>query len=121
MNNQDFQTVTAVLQDYFEGLHQANTKRLSQICVEELVLSSPNLRRSRKEWFELIMARPIPQVEGHPFNYKILSLDVIGDQAMAKLSCPLLGSEYIDFIGLLKENGEWKIINKMYVDLIETN
>ena len=121
MPNQDFQAVMSVLQDYFEGLHQANTKKLSRICAEELVLSSPNLRRTRKEWFELINSRPIPQDEGHPFNYKILSIDVIGDQAMAKLYCPLLGHRYIDFIGLLKENQQWKIVNKMYCEDVTTH
>lgn len=117
MSNDDFEAVTTALQSYFSGLHEANIEKLTQVCAEELVLHAPNIRRTRNEWFELIKSRPTPQTEGHEFNYKILSLDLVGSQAMAKLACPLLGHNYVDFIGLLKEQGQWKIVSKMYCDI----
>jgi len=36
---------------------------------------------------------------------------------MVKLECPLFEYCYIDFLGLLKEDGRWKIVTKMYTDL----
>jgi 4-oxalocrotonate tautomerase len=112
----DFQTVNTILLNYFKGLHEADTKLLAKICSEQLVLYSPDLRRSRDEWFAAITSRSVPLHLGDVFEYKVLSLDIVGSQAMAKLACPLLGHNYIDFIGLLKEHGRWKIISKMYCD-----
>jgi len=36
---------------------------------------------------------------------------------MVKVECPLFDCEYIDFLGLLKENQQWLIVSKMYVDM----
>ena len=48
------------------------------------------------------------------FAPKIINIDILGEQAMVKAECPLLGNFYIDFLSLLKEKGQWKIVNKMY-------
>ena len=66
----------------------------------------------------LVASRPIPADEGHGFNYKILSVEVLGDQAMVKASCPLLGHDFIDYLGFLRENGVWLIVSKMYADRV---
>ena len=48
------------------------------------------------------------------YNFNIQSLEIVGDQAMAKVDAPLLAAHFIDFLGLLKEDGQWKIVNKMF-------
>ena len=116
MPSNDFQIISVLLLNYFKGLHEADTQLLANITSEQLVLYSPDLRRSRDEWFAAITSRSVPLQLGDAFEYKVLSLDIVGSQAMAKLACPLLGHNYIDFIGLLKEHGQWKIISKMYCD-----
>ena len=45
------------------------------------------------------------------FNFIIQSLEIVGDQAIAKVDAPLLAAHFIDFLGLLKEDGQWKIVN----------
>lgn len=118
---QDFQIIESILTRYFKGLHHADIATLGSICSPQLVLQSPNLRRPLDEWLERVASRPVPAGLGHEEHYQILSLDVAGDQAMAKLYCPLLGHQYIDFIGLLKEQGEWQIVSKMYCELSSTH
>ena len=59
----------------------------------------------------------MPAKQGLPYDFKIVSIEIIQDQAMVKLECPLFEHFYIDYLGLLKENGRWLIVNKMYVDL----
>ncbi len=116
MDISDFDLVRHVLDEYFEGLYQADCEKLRSICSPDLILKSVDLRRSLDEWLQLVASRPVPKDLGEPFDFKILSLDLVGKQAMAKLYCPLLGHPYIDFIGLLKENQQWKIVNKMYCE-----
>lgn len=112
----DFDAVIRCLNQYFEGLHTANIELLDAIFHDDAMLKAPDMRRSKQVWLEAVASRDVPAQLGHDFNYRILSVEVIGDQAMAKVYCPLLGRHYIDFLGLLKENTHWKIVNKMYAD-----
>jgi len=116
MNSTEQEAVLAVLRDYFDGLHHADVKTLRAIFHRDATLQAPSIRRSREQWLQLVDNRPVPMEEGAAYMYRVLSLEVIGDQAMAKLFCPLSGRCYIDFLGLLKENGQWCIVNKMYAD-----
>lgn len=115
-NNNDFFAIVDLTNAYFTGLHNANTDLLAEIFSPEVVLQTPKLRRSREEWLENVSSRPIPAEEGHDYAYKILSIDIIGEQAMVKVHCPLLGSNFVDFLGLLKEDGKWRFTSKMYAE-----
>ncbi|UTM59365.1 nuclear transport factor 2 family protein [Photobacterium sp. CCB-ST2H9] len=117
IRHRDLDQVTEIIQTYFEGIHHGDTEKLSSIFHADAVLKAPDLRRSVEVWLEVVRSREKPHTLGAEFAYRILSADVIGDQAMVKVLCPLLGHTYIDFLGLLKENGQWRIVNKMYADL----
>ena len=108
--------IVSIVQAYFEGLHYANAEKLRAIFSADCVLKAPGVRRNLDEWLELVKSRPVPAERGDGFNYAILNLDVMGEQAMVKVYCPLLGSDFIDFLGLLYEDGQWLITNKMYAN-----
>lgn len=99
---------------YFEGLHFADIEKLHAIFSHDCVLKAPGIRRDLDSWLSLVAAREVPHEKGDPFSYKVLQLEVIGEQALVKVYCPLLGQEYIDYLGLLYENNRWRIVNKMY-------
>ena len=113
---QDLDCINQIIQQYFEGLHFADVTKLQAIFHPDTVLKAPNVRRTLNEWLSLVSKRDIPAVNGATFDYRVISIDVVNNQAMVKLLCPLLDNEYLDFIGLLKENGKWLIVNKMYAD-----
>ena len=108
--------IESVLLHYFDGLHRGDTVLLDAVFDDHCYLSAPGVRRNKQEWLNLVKSRPVPQKEGYPYAYDILSIDVCGQQAMAKVACPLLGRQYIDFLGLLQESGEWRIVSKIYAD-----
>ncbi len=112
----DLQAVAAVIAKYADGLHHADVAALRGIFDEHARLQAPGLRRSREDWLAAVASRPIPAQRGDPYAYRVLAIDILGDQAMAKVDCPLLGRRYIDYLGLLKEDGRWCIVNKMYAD-----
>ena len=116
-NHRDIDLVTSLVQAYFDGLHHAKVSTLQRIFHPDAVLKAPGLRRNLREWLDLVAKREVPAQQGAGFGYRILSVDLVGEQAMVKLLCPLQGRSYIDFLGLLKENGRWLIVNKMYADL----
>ena len=116
----EFESVMTLVQDYFDGLHYGDVAKLRAIFHPDAFLKAPGLRRSLDQWLEAVASRPVPQQQGLPYDFKLLSIEIIKDQAMVKLECPLFEHLYIDFLGLLKENGRWLIVNKMYTDLQET-
>ena len=108
--------ITALLGHYFDGLHRADTELLSRIFDDDARLYAPGVRRSKQQWLELVANRPVPAALGHAFAYQILSVELSGEQALAKVACPLLGRHYIDYLSLLKEQGQWRIVAKLYAD-----
>lgn len=113
----DFTSITAILQSYFDGLHQGDVAKLASLFHSDTWLKAPSVRRSLTQWLDNVAERTTPAQLNKPFAYKILSIDVVQDQAMAKVHCPLFDFNYIDFLGLLKEQGQWRIVNKMYTDI----
>ena len=116
MNNKE--TITKIIETYFEGLHTSNVELLKNVFHEDCVLKAPDVRRTRDEWLALVSSRPVPAKQGTDENYEILWLEIEGNQALAKVSVPLLGAHYIDYLGLLFEGHRWQIVNKMYADKV---
>jgi hypothetical protein len=115
----EFTLVMTLISDYCDGLHYADVAKLRAIFHTDAFLKAPGLQRSLDEWLGAVAFRPVPYQEGRSYNFKLLSIEIIKDQAMVKLECPLFDHFYVDFLGLLKENGRWLIVNKMYSDLQE--
>ena len=100
----------AMVIEYFQGLHTGDTDRLSPLFHQDCVLKAPGLRRTLNEWLTAHI--------GHPENYRILRVELAGSQAMVKVACPLPHGNFTDYLGLLKEDGVWRIVNKMYAPAI---
>ena len=113
----EFEPISAIVQDYFDGLHYGDVAKLRSIFHADVFLKAAGSRRSLEEWLSAVASRPVPSQQGKSYDFKLLSIEVIKDQAMVKLDCPLFEHRYVDFLGLLKEGGRWKIVSKMYTDL----
>lgn len=110
----DYEDIIRLLNDYFDGLFEGDVEKLRGIFHDDAWLKGNNYRKTRDEWLEAVANRPVPRDERMQYNFNIQSLEIIGDQAMAKVDAPLLAAHFIDFLGLLKEDGQWKIVNKMF-------
>jgi len=113
----DLSAINAILHSYFYGLHQGDVSKLSALFHADAWLKAPGSRRLLTQWLADVATRSPPVQLNQPFAYKILSIDVVQDQAMAKIHCPLFDFNYVDFLGLLKEQGQWRIVTKMYTDI----
>ena len=113
----EYQAIIGLLNDYFDGLYEGDVEKLREIFHEDTVLKGNGYRKTRDEWLEAVANRPIPRDEGMAFNFNIQSLEIVGDQAMARVDAPLPAAHFIDFLGLLKEDGRWRIVNKMFTTI----
>ncbi|MCG7534550.1 nuclear transport factor 2 family protein [Pseudoalteromonas sp. OOF1S-7] len=116
----DLSQIQTIVQCYFTGLHSGDSEALRHLFHPDCWLKAPGLRRTRDEWLELVSLRTSPAEQGAEIACQVLAIDLLGQQAMVKVLCPLFEHNYIDFLGLLKEQGQWRIVNKMYADLPHT-
>ena len=114
---EDFAKVRSIVDQYCEGLYAGDVEKLRSIFHDDVVLKAPGERRDMNTWLHDVANRPVPKLIGHRYEFLILSLDIVNDQAMVKLLCPLLDSVFVDFLGLLKEDKGWLIVSKMYIAL----
>jgi hypothetical protein len=114
LQSDDYIAVQVLMRDYFDGLYDGEVEKLRGLFHEDAWLKAPDFRRTRDEWLEAVAARPIPRSEGMTYAFRVLSVEIAGDQAMVKADVPLLAGRCTDFLSLLKEEGEWKIVNKMF-------
>jgi hypothetical protein len=110
----DYEAIIGILNDYFDGLFEGDVEKLRSIFHADAWLKGNNYRKTLNEWLAAVANRPVPRDEEMEYNFNIQSLEIIGDQAMAKVDVPLLAAHFVDFLGLLKEDDHWKIVNKMY-------
>ena len=113
-STEDIVRLNELVRQYFKGLHYADVGLLKSIFHPSCVLAAPGIRRSRDDWLALVQSREVPAQRAERPPYRVLSLECLGEQALAKVYCPLLGDQFIDYLGLLKEDGRWTIVNKMY-------
>ncbi|MEM9531489.1 MAG: nuclear transport factor 2 family protein [Pseudomonadota bacterium] len=113
----DYEAIIELLNSYFDSLYVGDVDKLRAIFHDDAWLKGNNYRKTRDEWLEAVAHRPVPSVEGMEYAFNIQSLEIVGDQAMAKVDVPLLAAHFIDFLGLLKEAGNWKIVNKMFTTI----
>ena len=57
----EYQEITNVLVNYFDGLYEGNTEKLRRIFHEDAWLKGNDFRRTRDEWLDAVASRPVPQ------------------------------------------------------------
>ncbi len=58
--------------------------------------------------------QPSPKEKGEPEVLDILSVEIAGDTAVARVRDDYLGFTFLDTLSFLKEDGRWQIYNKLY-------
>lgn len=107
------QEVKKVINLYFEGATTANVDLLKKVfhpvCVLRWSVDGKLKENPRDNWFEWIKANG-------PFERKnmIEKIDITDNAAQVKAVCDLPKAQYVDYISLLKLDGEWKIVAKIF-------
>ena len=120
MTRNQHSAVTAVLEDYLEGLFHGDTRRLRRVFHPRAIYASPSehplLYRTMEEYFPVVEARPVPSVTGDTRDdEQLLSIEFgSDDMAFARVTCGFLGKRFTDFLTLVREDGRWQIISKVF-------
>lgn len=122
--NEDYAAVAAVLQTYFDGLYYSDTARLREafhpqaryVCATEAeTQGSELLHLSMEEYFPIVDARPSPASRGEARADRIVSIEFAGPvTAFARVNCAIGPKVFTDLLTLVKTEGKWRIIAKVF-------
>lgn len=116
----DVSAVEKVLQVYFDGLYEGDTKKLGEAFHPASHLYAPGADGKatdlpRGEWFKMVEGRPSGKAKGSARADRIVSIDFSGPHtAIAKVECQLPPRYFTDYLTLLKVDGRWQIISKTF-------
>ena len=114
-SNTDEVAIRAAVQAYFDGMMNGSQEALRRAFDAKAFLIGPGRTEPTRIPFEQWsagMTKPITPAD--QYRNRILSIDIAGDAAVAKTELDRPRVEYIDYLSLLKTNGEWRIVNKIW-------
>jgi hypothetical protein len=114
-----FDEVVQVLDQYFDGLYGSDTTKLRGVfhpqahyyCATDGAL----LHLDMDQYFPIVDKRPSPASQGHARTDRIVSIEFAGPvTAFAKLECSIPPKFFTDFLTLVKLQGRWQIVAKVF-------
>lgn len=116
-----YPAVQSVLQDYAEGIFFGDVARLRGAFHPDArlfgMVKGQAYDKPLEEYLAVVAARQSPSQLGEPFRMRLLTLEVEGSIALARLHCPMLGFNYLDFLSLRLQGGHWQIVSKLFTHL----
>lgn len=118
-NNKEIKNL---INKYFEGIFYGNTSTL-ETCFSVNAniygdINSSEYFKSVNEYIKTVKNRKSPNNLSETFKMSIIGIDILGKIAMVKLHVPMLGFNYYDYLSLFKINGDWKIVNKLFTNVV---
>ncbi len=119
MENQNFATIVHVMGTYFDGLYQADSKILANVFHPDAryvnALQGDYMNRSMQEYFTVVDGRVPPAQTSDERDDQILSIKFgVNRIAFVEAQMTMSGRVYIDYLTLIFDDGEWRIIAKVF-------
>ena len=117
--------ITALLEDYFDGLYDGDLDRFERIFHENAHLyltdGAEVTDMSRAQYFDLIKSRESARSQSLSRNDRILTIHKAGpNTALAIVNCAIPPRYFTDYLTLLRDKQGWQIISKTFhVDVHE--
>ena len=103
---------------YFDGVRRADTalahRAFHPVAVMYFVRDGGFAQRSIPDWLGGIAGRDAGPARPDSIPRRVVSVDVTGSAAMAKLELEYPEATVTDYMSLLKVNGEWTIVGKIF-------
>ena len=111
--------ISEALENYFTGFYEGDVEKLQKIFHSNAhlyaAIEGPLSDRDMEQVYEGVKGRESSASRGLERFDRILSIDQSGPEAaIAKVQIALGDQLYTDFLNLLKLDGRWQIISKVY-------
>lgn len=117
--NLDLAAIDATIQTYFDCMYESSAKKAHAAFHPGAKITGymgDALAEMTVEDFAQFVAsqQPSAKSKGEPARLDVLSIDIAGDTAVARVRDDYLGNTYLDTLSLLKCEGAWQIYNKLF-------
>ncbi|QIK59178.1 nuclear transport factor 2 family protein [Dysgonomonas sp. HDW5A] len=116
------QKIIAVIDNYFKGIFEGDVSKLKSIFHPNALLfgdiANEAYFKHVDEYLEIVNNRKSPKENNENFKMEIISIEILGNNAVAKLHVPMLGFNYYDLLSLSKVDGQWLIVNKLFTHIL---
>ena len=115
----DAKQIEAVVQTYFECMHESSEAKTHAAFHPKAMITGylPNgLQQMTVADFAGFVAsqQPSPKAQGVAARLEIVSLEIAGNTAVARVRDDYLGMTFLDTLSLLKTDDRWQIYNKLF-------
>ena len=122
----EFEAVSAVLQAYFDGLYRSDTQTLRRVFHPQALYACATdgslLALSMDEYFPIVDKRASPASRRDARTDRILAIEFAGPvTALARVECTILPKHFTDLLTLVKIDGRWQIIAKVFHYTLEAD
>lgn len=113
--------IQQTIQNYFLGIFNGDVPLLEKAfhpnCLLIGDINGEPYFKNIHEYLEGVKNRKCHRDLGETFKMKVISVEILGNNAIAKLHLPMLGFNYYDFMSLSKINSDWLIVNKLFTNI----
>lgn len=114
-----FAAVTGVLETYFDGLYHADIESLGAAFHPKAIYATadevPLLYRTMDEYFPVVAKRVSPASRDEPRRDVIDTIEFAGENtAFARVRCSIGNKDFVDFLTLVRTDGAWRIMAKIF-------
>lgn len=111
--------VTRVMETYFEGLHRADSRMLREVFHPHLSYVSASegdeLYLDLETYMARVDRREPPAKRGEERDEAILEI-AFGEDRLARVTArmAMMGRSYLDFLTLIRDGDDWRIVAKVF-------
>jgi hypothetical protein len=114
-----YRDIPLVLADYFDALHFCDTNKLKRVfhpgAIYATADETPLLYRTMEEYLPVVAARQSPASRGEQRRDHIDAIALAGENtAFARVRCAIGARDFVDFLTLIRTDGRWQIIAKVF-------
>lgn len=111
--------IDKLLQRYFDALHHSDANVMDTVLHPSAVYATademPPLIRSKSQYLPVLAARPSPASRGVMRDDHVDHVELAGQNtAFAKVRCTIGERDFVDYLTLIRVEGEWQIISKIF-------
>jgi len=121
--DEDHRQILELLQLYLDALYDGDARALKSTFHPNALLFAEVrgeiVQKTLDVYLDGVANRESPASHNDPYGMSILSVDVIGKIASAKVRVKVTGNNYFNFLSLLKTGREWRIVNKLFTHVEE--
>jgi hypothetical protein len=114
----DLELIQQTVQYYFDGLYHSDIEKLNKAFHPKAQVigyfQGTLMIESLEQFLEFVKATPAPSMNGEDYDMRIVSVDMTGNEAVAKVEDLYSGFRFTDYLSLLRIDGTWFIIHKTF-------